>query len=255
MASADPIPQPSVMAHPAGPAPTPEPTFLGPARRRVLAALAAVDSQGLTVTALSRQLGGHSNAARHHLTALVAAGLADGSAERGEGRGRPARVYRPTAAGHRALGGPDAVVGRHLVAALVSVAAPHPELVREAGRRWGKRLSGQVPVPAEDAVRTELARIMTGQGFAAVDSGDADVDAVDAGKGGQVIELLTCPLLDQARQDPASVCTLHASMLQGVVQSWGSEADVVLEPFALSHGCRVTVRPARPHHREDASGS
>ncbi|QCU78036.1 ArsR family transcriptional regulator [Citricoccus sp. SGAir0253] len=222
---------------PPGPAPTPEPAALGAARRRVLEAVTDAGPAGATIAGLARVLGGHANTVRHHLAALVAAGLVEEAAAPPAGRGRPARVFRvaPGADGTGA-GAPEAAGYRELAAALVAVAPEHPGLVREAGRHWGAQVAARHPAPPAGApaasVRQGLAGILDAQGFAA---------AEDAGGG---LELRTCPLVAEAREHLRAVCGIHEAMLQGVLDAWNVPGRAELEPFALPHACRVVVRGA-----------
>jgi predicted ArsR family transcriptional regulator len=221
------------MKHMSPPRPGPAPALVD-ARQRVLAAVTATDGAGARITDLAQELGVHANTVRHHLAALVDAGLVEESDAEPRGRGRPARLYRTTPAGRRARPGTDAVGYRDLAAALLEVTAGHPGLAREAGLRWGERVARGSPDPQDrpGQVVAAVTEVLDAQGFTATPAG--------TGREGD-ITLHTCPLIDEARRDPQAVCGIHESMLQGVLDAWGTGDRVELEPFAVEHGCRLSL--------------
>ncbi|MGM7667352.1 helix-turn-helix transcriptional regulator [Microbacterium sp. A93] len=227
-----------------GPAPLPRPHPLSRARLRVLRLVDGSGTEGLTVAAIAGRLGVHANSVRHHLTALESEALVQSTSEVTRRRGRPSLNYHATPAGRQAVAGPDGAVSPELTSALLVTAGSHPEFRQQVGEEWGRRIAGPAPGPVmgrtstRNTLRSALGRVMSDHGFAAVERRED-------------LELRTCPLLEQAREDPASVCGLHASMLQGILDAWGARGEARLEPFALLGGCRVSLQDAGPGRQED----
>lgn len=186
---------------------------------RVLRALAG-SAEPLTITTLTAQLGGHPNSVRMHLEHLVGEGFAAELAAPASGRGRPPRAYLATIAGRQVAGQEDGWDGGPaLVAAVAEQLADGPEPASEArrlGRRWGRRLKH-----ADAGLLTTLAA----QGF-----------TPRLGEDG--IELLTCPLLETARQLPEVVCSMH----QGLIDEL-ADRPLQLLPFARPGACLVCAQP------------
>lgn len=204
-----------------GPAPAPaEP--LSPARARVARALAERGPKALLAT-LADHLGGHPNATRQHLEALVSAGHATVESLSPGGRGRPAQAWTITTAGRRALSaesGDSAYA--ELVDALASRLADRPDAVAEAraiGRSWGARR-------AQDG--RSLVEVLDELGFTPVTD-----EASPA-----TVRLLTCPILDSVRTHPDVICAIHQGLVEGAL---GPGADVHLEPFAEPGACVLTA--------------
>ena len=83
--------------------PAPQPT-LPPARARVAALLGEL-GEGVPLAELATRIGGHPNATRAHLDALVEEGLAEAAPLPRTGPGRPALGWTLTDAGRRAVAG------------------------------------------------------------------------------------------------------------------------------------------------------
>ncbi|MFT4296930.1 MAG: hypothetical protein QM582_16115 [Micropruina sp.] len=185
---------------------------------RVLRSLAATE-EPRTIADLTGQLGGHPNSLRMHLEHLVSDGFAIEEPGPASGRGRPPRAYRATVAGRQVAGQDDGWDGGPALVAAVAeqLAGGHEpaSAARELGRRWGRRLKHA------DA---DLVTTLAAQGFAPRVTEDG-------------IELLTCPLLDTARQLPDVVCSIH----QGLIDEL-SDQPLQLAPFARPGAC--VVRPA-----------
>ena len=73
------------------------------AAMRVLMALTEANTP-LTIIALTAELGGHPNSIRLQLESLVESGFVSERTVNRGGRGRPARIYEPTVAGHQIAG-------------------------------------------------------------------------------------------------------------------------------------------------------
>lgn len=186
---------------------------------RVLRAL--LDRSGpATITELTDALGGHPNTVRQQLELLVSAGFAAEDDAPPKGRGRPARTYALTTAGRQVTLQDERRDHAALLAAVAEQLAGQPDPVgaaRQVGRRWGARIAAQHG--------DELISVMEAQGFTP--------RVTDRG-----VELLTCPLLEVAREIPAVTCSIH----QGLIDALANE-PLELLPFALPNACL-----ARPEH-------
>jgi predicted ArsR family transcriptional regulator len=104
----------------------------------------------------------------------------------------------------------------------------------QVGRAWGARLLAET-APADDVVATVHA-VMSSVGFA---------PRIEADRRGLTIHLTHCPFVEAARRQPELVCTLHRSVLQGVLDGVDGALQVAdLVPFATSTTCVARVRRA-----------
>lgn len=205
---------------PLGPATAPTPQGGSPLSRARARVAAAVRDLGPAVPlgALAQLLGGHPNATRQHLEALVAAGLAVTAPLPRAGRGRPATGYTLTGAGRRALGEDPARVAH---TELVTLLAEHladsgvsAEEARALGRSWGAARGGRLVALLDDL------------GFT------PEPDAADP----RTLRLRTCPILDAARRHPEIICQVHQGLIEGAL---GEDASARLLPFAEPGACVV----------------
>ncbi|MFJ1706445.1 helix-turn-helix transcriptional regulator [Kitasatospora sp. NPDC088346] len=195
-----------------------------PARRVLLAALteAAEPLDSRSLTALTGQ---HVTTVRHHLTALVEAGLVrvhrDESAA---GRGRPRLLY-------------TAVPAREQLAAyqeLVEVLAlgygtdpgARSERAERAGRAWGAAARPQDEVPLVARVMAEAER----WGF-----------QPELRAGGTEVALHGCPFLRNAERHPEVVCGVHQGLLDALAERAGVPGALRLHPFAGPRVCTVSL--------------
>lgn len=237
-----------------GPRPAPPPvSSLGPARRRVLAALLR-RADGATIAELTDELGGHPNSVRLHLDALAGSQtgtdggpLVEAATAPPAGRGRPAIRYRATAAArHLPAADPAGEDYRGLVAAFAEHLATGQSdprgAARDIGREWGRRLAeggtgatdqstgDNTPSPA---ARTEVIGLLGRLGF----SPEADERTPDTHR------LTTCPLLDVARAHPEVVCEVHLGLVRGALETHllGIPGEVDLVPFAEEGACLLRI--------------
>lgn len=217
-----------------GPAPVDAPAReLSAARRRVLAIVADAEA-GLTVAQVAQQVGGHPNASRAHLEALAADQLLTGASSQPIGRGRPARRYRITPAGRRALSGRPGSDYReltHAFAALLS-ASGDAAMAREVGRLWATELTRWETgdEPGADA-EERLLRLLAALDFGPEPRADG-------------IMLRTCPFVEEARLNPDVICGVHQGLVDAALQAWGDPTGARLQPFSSAEGCRLVRRPA-----------
>jgi predicted ArsR family transcriptional regulator len=185
------------------------------------------------VTDAAAELDLHPNTVREHLDAVVGLGLVERSIATALGRGRPATVYRASAA--------DPAVAVHDYAGLATALAgqlartsAHPERdARAAGIEWGRELideSSQSGGHPRQAVLEVLARL----GFAP----DSDDETAGSPRG---IALRRCPLLNAARRYPTVVCQVHLGIVEGMLERLGAPSGlgVDLIPFAEPGACRL----------------
>ncbi len=199
--------------------PAPQPA-LPPARARVAAMLDDLGDD-VPLAELARRIGGHPNATRAHLEALVEDGLAEARPRPSSGPGRPALGWSLTEAGRRAIAGdPAATAYAEIVAAVVAHLDEIPDaegLARSIGQTWG---ADRVTAPSP----ASLVEALTDLGF------DPEVD-------GDGIRLRSCPILDAAQANPRVVCAIHAGLVFGAS---GNERTR-LRPFAEPGACRIDV--------------
>lgn len=217
-----------------GPRPTPVlelPVALSGQRLRVLEYVRAHSPVRITDAAAALEL--HPNTVREHLDAVVALGLVERATAGALGRGRPATLYRASAADPAVAVRDYAGLATALAGHLARTSA-HPERdARAAGIDWGRELideSSQAGGDPRQSVLEALARL----GFAP----DVDADNPGAGRG---IALRRCPLLDAARRYPTVVCQVHLGIVEGMLERLGvrERAGLDLIPFAEPGACRL----------------
>jgi len=217
---------------------------LGPEPTPVLRAPVALSEQRLRVLEYVREhspvrvadaatfLDLHPNTVREHLEAIAGLGLVERSTATALGRGRPATLYRATAADPAVAVRDYAGLAIALAGQLARTSAsPGPD-ARAAGIEWGRELVDE-PSPSGDprqSVLDALARL----GFAPDDEDDAP--GVHRG-----IALRRCPLLDAARRYPAVVCQVHLGIVEGMLDRLGApdSRGLDLNPFAEPGACRL----------------
>lgn len=170
---------------------------------------------------LALKIGGHPNATRAHLDALVESGLAEAEPLPRSGPGRPALGWTLTDEGRRAVAGdPTVTAHAELVKVMTAHLAKSPDaeqLAREIGESWGLERVGR---PS----RAALLDVLTDLGFAPEEVEDG-------------IRLNACPILDAAHEHPEVVCAIHAGLVAGAS---GSD-HLKLVPFAERTACRIAT--------------
>lgn len=212
-----------------GPAPAPSTSPLTAVQTRVADALASL-GPGATLAALAERLGGHPNATRQHLDALVDGGFATSAPLPPTGRGRPAQGFTLTASGRRALtvdAARTAYVELACAIAAWLTANGHPAAeALEIGRTWGATRASDRGEPLDWSTMVDL---LDELGFAP----DADQGERSAGSRGRTLRLRTCPMLESAREHPEVICRVHQGLVEGALGG----ADVTLLPFAEPGAC------------------
>ncbi len=174
----------------------------------------------------------HPNTVREHLDAVVDLGLVERSTAAALGRGRPATVYRVSAADPAVAVRDYAGLATALAGHLARTSA-HPERdARAAGTEWGRELIDEHSQAGDDP-RQSVLEALTRLGFAPDDEG------TPGAHGG--IALRSCPLLDAARRYPTIVCQVHLGIVEGMLERLGvpSARGLDLVPFAEPGACRL----------------
>lgn len=214
---------------------------MGPRPTPVVAGYPALSKQRLSVLNYVRShapariadiaagLDVHPNTVREHLDALVAQALVDRTTEKPTKRGRPAALYRPSAADPAVPAQDYAGLATALAGHLARTSVDPEREARTAGIAWGHELfDGAEPT---DNPRDTVLNILARLGFG------PDIDHVD----GQAnsIALRRCPLLEAARRYPAIVCQVHLGIIEGVLERLGTETggQPDLIPFAEPGAC------------------
>ncbi|OBH43424.1 helix-turn-helix transcriptional regulator [Mycobacterium mantenii] len=226
-----------------GPEPTPvlrSPVALSGQRLRVLEYVRAHSPVRVADAATALEL--HPNTVREHLDAVVGLGLAERSTATAFGRGRPAALYRVSAADPavavRDYAGLATALAGHLARNSV-----HPERdARAAGIEWGRELIDEGNEGGSDP-RQSVLEALTRLGFAP-DDGEGTL-GVRRG-----IALRRCPLLDAASRYPTVVCQVHLGIVAGMLERLGApnERGLDLIPFAEPGACRLFLPDPAVRH-------
>ncbi|KKC04509.1 helix-turn-helix transcriptional regulator [Mycobacterium nebraskense] len=220
-----------------GPEPTPvprSPVALSGQRLRVLEYVRA--HSPVRVADAANALDLHPNTVREHLDAVVGLGLVERSTATALGRGRPATLYRVSAADPAVAVRDYAGLATALAGQLARTSA-HPERdARAAGIEWGRELIDEGNQAGSDP-RQSVLEALTRLGFAPDD--EKGIPGAHEGIGG--IALRRCPLLDAARRYPTVVCQVHLGIVEGMLERLGAPSGRGLDliPFAEPGACRL----------------
>ncbi|OBG27298.1 transcriptional regulator [Mycobacterium alsense] len=214
-----------------GPEPTPvlqAPVALSGQRLRVLEYVRAHSPVRVADTAVALDL--HPNTVREHLDAIVGFGLVERASATAVGRGRPAVLYRASAADPTVAVRDYAGLATALAGHLARSSAQPERDARAAGVEWGRELIDESSEAGDDA-RQSILKALDRLGFA------PDVDSDDP----RGIALRRCPLLDAARRYPTVVCQVHLGIVEGMLERLGvqRQAGLDLIPFAEPGACRL----------------
>jgi predicted ArsR family transcriptional regulator len=213
---------------------------LGHSRGRVLELLRAAGGPA-GVREVADEAGLHPNTARFHLDALVEAGLATREPRPRETPGRPAMAYRATDGDRPAGQRRYRLLAEMLTSMIAGMMPGHGEAAVEAGREWGRYLTGQVPPyerrdvgQAIESLRATLEEIGFAPEFLAQD-------------GGYRLRLRQCPFREVAEQHQDVVCALHLGLMQGVLAQLRAPVTAgSLRPFAERGACVAELSAEHP---------
>ncbi|MEV4008555.1 helix-turn-helix domain-containing protein [Actinomadura sp. NPDC049753] len=170
--------------------------------------------------------------AAFHLDKLVDAGLLEAGSRRltgrsGPGAGRPAKVYRRSAAERDvSLPARDYRTAAGLLAEAAETAGLDMEL-QDAARRKGRALRGR---GASFGGLDDLAAVLADRGYEPVMDDD-----------GAVLRMRNCPFHAVAEQFPPLVCGMNLALLEGLVE--GSLVRVRMDP--RPGWCCVAAAPSK----------
>ncbi|MDO5034212.1 MAG: hypothetical protein Q4E01_02370 [Actinomycetaceae bacterium] len=194
---------------------------LTPAQFRILAAIEELGPD-VSVAALTEHLGGHPNASRRHLAILEEASLISTCTTNSQTSGRPAKLYTITDEGKKTRaadsGEPARLNTLRVLASHLAKDKNAAETAYKIGKEWGES--------ERDEVASNPMRALSRQGF-------APSRATEPGE----FDLLSCPVLDAAKESPEVICSLHRGYLDGALNA----AETTLTPFATPRGCRVRI--------------
>lgn len=178
-----------------------------PTRHRIFRYVAEA-AEPVGVAELTAHFGLNHNAIRQHLAKLTDAGLVTETAVRGGGPGRPRLVYTVSPAAESRWG----VTGPYeRLAALLTEVVATGDSPREVGRRAGRRYVEQGR--SGDTVVDGVVAAMAREGFEPELDRTADRAA---------IVLRNCPFETAALVDPATICSLHLGLAEGLTEGDGS---------------------------------
>lgn len=204
-------------------------TGLGPARADVLAILRVADGPQ-PVQVIADAVGLHSNTARFHLDALVAAGLSTREFEKRDRPGRPKLLYRivPQPADSDVLH--DVAVA--LIRYLARLGDGSGDQAEAAGLLWGQdRAQAHSSQPALERVMSTLDAL----GYQPELVGDP----------AEAIVLRPCPLRSLLEDDSVglpSVCRLHLGLMRGLLEDDPTVTVEELEPLTTPDTCVARLR-------------
>lgn len=219
-----------------------------PVRRSIVDTLTARGP--MTAKDLGAVIDLHVTTARFHLDQLVAGGLLAASFQKQGGAGRPKKLYavRP---GSLAGETPREAESMRILAGLLTETFNasengEPLSPAEAGRRWAlehvpESGSGKADTPGRWLAKVgEMVDVLGDWGYT------PEVSTADGGRTAR-INLIDCPFLDLARQNPAVACGIHRGLLAGAMEQLGeSDAEVSLEPFVAPFLCRAHLTTSTP---------
>lgn len=212
---------------------------------------ARVAADGLSARELADRFGLHVTTIRFHLDQLVEGGLVTSHFERGEGAGRPRKVY---SIAHGSL---DSISPERSFALLSEILVESldgggehlsPE---ELAARWSRRrLRKERLEPAARKPATTAGQWL-GKIGVMVDVLEEwgyvpDVSTTDGGRLARVA-LHACPFIELARRNTALICGIHRGLVRGVLDELGEEgATVSLTPYVTPHLCVADITAREP---------
>ncbi|MGH3391499.1 MAG: helix-turn-helix transcriptional regulator [Actinomadura sp.] len=182
-----------------------------PVRRRLYDYVAAQDDE-VSRNEAAEAVGVQRTLAAFHLDKLVEVGLLDTGSRRltgrsGPGAGRPAKLYRRSAAEHTVSLPPrDYRTAAELLAGVAEAARLDAEL-HDAARRQGRGLRDATGGTIEGV--TAVAELLAGRGYA---------PRLEETDGGAVVRMANCPFHVLAERHPPLVCGMNLALLEGLLE-------------------------------------
>ncbi|MFC9328000.1 helix-turn-helix transcriptional regulator [Kitasatospora sp. NPDC057015] len=236
-----------------------------PARRALLATLTEAAGP-LGAEQLAGALDLHVTTVRHHLTALVEAGLVEVRPEPAAGRGRPRLRYAAAPAREQLT------AYRTLVEVLSlgygADAAERSARAERAGRAWGAGEADRRPPgePASDRPSAEQSlsepslseqphpdgspadrpwtdRALAERVLAEAEGWGFGPELAADGAG---VLLHQCPFQQNAESHPEVVCAVHQGLLDAIAERAGRPGAIALRPFSAPGVCSIRIVPPPP---------
>lgn len=187
-----------------------------PTEARIVVLLREAD-EPLDTAAIAARLGLHPNGVRTQLRRLERSGVVDGETAQGQ-VGRPRILWRVTP---QAIAEADLPhTGWAMARSLARAIPPTPARLREveaAGVDLGLELAADIGAAGHAEGQDPIGHALGALGFAPRRSFNGAITRY---------ELRRCPYAEAVRENPAVVCTLHRGVIQGVLQSLGSDAQL-----------------------------
>lgn len=184
-----------------------------PTRHRIFMRLMEGGPAG--VSDLTEHTGLNHNAVRQHLSKLVTAGLVTRRNQQPAGRGRPRQLFEinPIAGEKWGAGGPYERLSLMLIE-MLRTGDSAVEVGRREGTKSTQRAAGSDPVSL-------LQSSIADGGF----EPEVTVEGDEA-----VFTLRNCPFVGAAAADPATICSLHLGIAQGLASQHEGVSVEALEP-------------------------
>jgi predicted ArsR family transcriptional regulator len=197
-----------------------------------------VDAAGepMTVLDVAQRFSLHPNVARMHLQKLVDVGLVQSDTRKSAGGGRPARIYRlgPTVTSIQFPPRDYQLLASLTLRVVDDLAGDGAGVLQrvglEMGREEGRRALARdnvdpVAGPPERTLES-LVKTCADLGlYPRIETSDNSVR----------VEIRNCVFRELSSQHPGLVCSMHTALLQGILEAYFGEVDLVAEP-AISSG-------------------
>ncbi len=208
---------------------------------------------GLSARELAELLGLHVTTLRFHLDQLVGVGLLRSHFQRGEGVGRPRKLYALETGSLETVPRERSyeLLTELLVESFGVDESGQGMTPEEAGERWGRRKVAQAGLGSATCEPARSAGAWLGKIGQMVDLlGDwgytPEVATTDGGRTARV-SLYECPFIALAHQNPAVVCGIHRGLMRGVLESLGeTSTEVGLTPFVGPNLCVASLTATSP---------
>jgi predicted ArsR family transcriptional regulator len=204
--------------------------------RRAVYEYAARSAEPVGRNEVAEALGIGRTLAAFHLDRLAAAGLLEVSYARlsgrtGPGAGRPAKLYRRSAAEHSVSLPPRRYLDAAGLLAEAVESAGADEHLFAAARRRGRAMGREAAATAGPATPDGLVEVLAGQGY-------------EPAPGDGRIVLGNCPFHAVARDYPPLVCGMNLALIEGLVEVLPASGAVPrMEPGAGR--CCVVIEPSK----------
>lgn len=208
---------------------------------------------GLTAQELGELVGLHVTTVRFHLDRLVASGLVDSHSVRTAGAGRPSKQYvvAPGSFGTFESDSHAALAALLAETWAARSADGQPLTPEQAGALWAHSRAADLlaRIPSTQSAATAgdwlgkvglMIDVLRAWGYTpSVRTHDegrtADIDVVD------------CPFLELAREQPEVVCGVHRGLMRGTLEILGErDAELSLTPFVEPTLCTAHVTTRTP---------